>query len=139
MIAPNAWEQITERYGRDSQKKLYAESLLTESGASGPDEPSIFLVHLGERHCFVAVRVSGRGAQVTQRSATLEAWQQIAGPSGRDGMPFSDNRVSTAYNMEPTNKAQARGERAFKYAMLGPAVLWVIAFHVFPNFFRAQL
>ena len=36
--------------------------------------------------------------------------------------------------MEPTNKAQVRGERAFKYAMLGPAVLWVIAFTFFPIF-----
>jgi multiple sugar transport system permease protein len=36
--------------------------------------------------------------------------------------------------MEPTNKAQVKGERAFKYAMLGPAVLWVIAFTFFPIF-----
>jgi multiple sugar transport system permease protein len=36
--------------------------------------------------------------------------------------------------MEPTNKAQLRGERVFKYAMLGPAVLWVIAFTFFPIF-----
>jgi multiple sugar transport system permease protein len=36
--------------------------------------------------------------------------------------------------MEPTNKAQVKGERAFKYAMLAPAVLWVIAFTFFPIF-----
>jgi multiple sugar transport system permease protein len=36
--------------------------------------------------------------------------------------------------MEPTNKAQIKRERVFKYAMLGPAVLWVIAFTFFPIF-----
>src|ERR1700742_1029916 len=36
--------------------------------------------------------------------------------------------------METTNKAQIRGERVFKYAMLTPAVLWVIAFTFFPIF-----
>jgi len=36
--------------------------------------------------------------------------------------------------METTNKAQLKAERAFKYAMLGPAVLWVIAFTFFPVF-----
>jgi multiple sugar transport system permease protein len=34
--------------------------------------------------------------------------------------------------MEPTSRAQARSERAFKYGMLAPAVLWVIAFTFFP-------
>src|SRR5580693_686787 len=36
--------------------------------------------------------------------------------------------------MEPANKAQRTSERLFKYAMLGPAVLWVIAFTFFPIF-----
>jgi multiple sugar transport system permease protein len=36
--------------------------------------------------------------------------------------------------MEPAERAQIRSERAFKYAMLGPAVLWVIAFTFFPIF-----
>ncbi|MBV8351014.1 MAG: sugar ABC transporter permease [Verrucomicrobia bacterium] len=36
--------------------------------------------------------------------------------------------------MEPANKAQRASESLFKYAMLGPAVLWVIAFTFFPIF-----
>src|SRR5271165_586811 len=36
--------------------------------------------------------------------------------------------------MEPANKVQRTSERLFKYAMLGPAVLWVIAFTFFPIF-----
>ncbi|MBV9997843.1 MAG: sugar ABC transporter permease [Verrucomicrobia bacterium] len=34
--------------------------------------------------------------------------------------------------MEPASRAEARSERAFKYGMLAPAVLWVIAFTFFP-------
>ena len=34
--------------------------------------------------------------------------------------------------MEPASRAEARFERAFKYGMLAPAVLWVIAFTFFP-------
>jgi multiple sugar transport system permease protein len=36
--------------------------------------------------------------------------------------------------MERIDKARIRSERAFKYAMLGPAVLWVIGFTFFPIF-----
>jgi len=36
--------------------------------------------------------------------------------------------------MEPIDKARIKSERAFKYAMLGPAVLWVIGFTFFPIF-----
>jgi multiple sugar transport system permease protein len=36
--------------------------------------------------------------------------------------------------MEATNKVEVRSERAFKYGMLLPAVLWVIAFTFFPIF-----
>jgi multiple sugar transport system permease protein len=36
--------------------------------------------------------------------------------------------------MERPDKARARSERAFKYAMLAPAVLWVIGFTFFPLF-----
>jgi multiple sugar transport system permease protein len=36
--------------------------------------------------------------------------------------------------MERIDKARIKSERAFKYAMLGPAVLWVIGFTFFPIF-----
>jgi hypothetical protein len=41
--------------------------------------------------------------------------------------------------MERIDKARIKSERAFKYAMLGPAVLWVIGFTFFPIFFGSQL
>src|SRR4029077_12956859 len=36
--------------------------------------------------------------------------------------------------MEPVDKRRTRSERTFKYAMLAPAVLWVIGFTFFPIF-----